>query len=88
MASVGLGEIAVLCDECRLVPEGQFGLVGYADPYVRYDLLRNMVHLVICRRIFAWYRWIMARLDDAVQPHSDTGYVRERRDTCSVGGES
>jgi len=41
--SVGLGEIAVLCDECRLVPEGQFGLVGYADPYVRYDLLRTMV---------------------------------------------
>jgi len=31
--SVGLGEIAVLCDECRLVPEGQFGLVGYADPW-------------------------------------------------------
>jgi hypothetical protein len=35
--SVGLGEIVVLCDECRLVPEGQFGLVGYADPCVRYD---------------------------------------------------
>jgi len=32
--SVGLGEIAVLCDGCRLVPEGQFGLVGYADPCV------------------------------------------------------
>ena len=43
MPAVGLGEIAVPCDECRLVPEGQFGLVGYADPYVRYDLLRTMV---------------------------------------------
>ena len=42
MPSVGLGEIAVLCDECRLVPEGQFGFVGYADPCVRYDLLRTM----------------------------------------------
>jgi hypothetical protein len=42
--SVGLGEIAVLFDECRLVPEGQLGLVGYTDPCVRYDLLRTMVH--------------------------------------------
>jgi len=42
--SVGLGEIAVLCDECRLFPEGQFGLVGYADPCVRCDLLRIMLH--------------------------------------------
>ena len=42
MPSVGLGEITVLCDECRLVPEGQFGLVGYADPCVRYDLLRTI----------------------------------------------
>ena len=48
MPSVGLGEIAVLCDECLLVPEGQFGLVGYADPCVRYDLLRNHGALVIC----------------------------------------
>jgi hypothetical protein len=40
--SVGLGEIAVLCDECRLVPEGQFVLVGYTDPRVRHDLLRTM----------------------------------------------
>ena len=44
MPSVDLGEIAVLCDECLLVPEGQFGLVGYADPCVRYDLLRTMGH--------------------------------------------
>ena len=44
MPSGGLGEIAVLCVECRLVPEGQFGLVGYADPCVRYDLLRTMGH--------------------------------------------
>ena len=42
MPSVGLGEIAVLCDECRLVSEGQFGLVGYANPCVGYDLLRTM----------------------------------------------
>jgi hypothetical protein len=42
--SVGLGEIAVLCDECRLVPEGKFGLMRYADPCVRYDLLRTMGH--------------------------------------------
>ena len=44
MPSGGLREIAVLCDECPLVPEGQFGLVGYADTCVRYDLLRTMVH--------------------------------------------
>ena len=31
MPSVGLGEIAVLRNECRLVPEGQFGLVGYIE---------------------------------------------------------
>jgi hypothetical protein len=42
--SVGLGEFAVLCDECRLVPVGQFGLVGYTDSCVRYDLLRTMGH--------------------------------------------
>jgi hypothetical protein len=42
--SVGLGEIVVLCDECRLVPVGQFGLMGYTDPCVRYDLLRTMGH--------------------------------------------
>jgi len=42
--SVGLGEITVLCDECRLVPEGQFGLAGYPDPCVMYDLLCTMGH--------------------------------------------
>jgi len=42
--SVGLGEIAVLFYECRLVPEGQLGLVGYANPCVRYDSLRTKVH--------------------------------------------
>ena len=42
--SVDLGETAVLCDECRLVPEGQFGLVGYVDSCVRYDLLRTVWH--------------------------------------------
>jgi hypothetical protein len=42
--SVGLGEIAVLCDECRSVPEGRFVLVGYTDPCVRYDLLRTVGH--------------------------------------------
>jgi hypothetical protein len=42
VTSVGLGEIAVLCDECRLVSVGQFGLVGYTDPSVKYDLLRTM----------------------------------------------
>jgi hypothetical protein len=42
--SVGLGEIAVLSDKCRSVPEGHFGLVGYTDPCVRYDLLRSMGH--------------------------------------------
>jgi hypothetical protein len=42
--SVGLGEIAVLCDECLLVPEGQFTLVGYTDPCVRCDLLRTVGH--------------------------------------------
>jgi len=42
--SVGLGEFAVLCDECQLVPEGQFELVGYADPCLKYDLLRTMGH--------------------------------------------
>jgi len=42
--SVGLGEIAVLFDECRLVPERPFGLVGYAYPCVRYDILRPMGH--------------------------------------------
>ena len=42
MPSVGLVEIAVLCDECLLVSEGQFRLVGYADPCVRYDLLRTI----------------------------------------------
>jgi hypothetical protein len=42
--SVGLGEIAALCDESRSVPEGQFGLAGYTDPCVRYDLLRTVGH--------------------------------------------
>jgi hypothetical protein len=42
--SVGLGEFAVLCDECWLVPEGQFVLVGYTVPCVRYDLLRTVGH--------------------------------------------
>jgi hypothetical protein len=42
--SVGLDEFAVLCYDCRLVPEGQFGLVGYTDPCVRYDLLRTVGH--------------------------------------------
>jgi hypothetical protein len=32
--------------------------------------------LVICRRIFAWYRWIITRLDDAAQPHSASPYVQ------------
>jgi hypothetical protein len=55
--SVGLGEIVVLCDGCRIVPEGRFVLVGYTDPCVRYDLLSTVGHwrfvtyhgaLVIC----------------------------------------
>jgi hypothetical protein len=42
--SVGLSEFVVLCDKCRLVSEGQFVLVGYTDPCVRYDLLRTVGH--------------------------------------------
>jgi hypothetical protein len=42
--SVGLCVFAMLCDECRLVPEGQFVLVVYTDPCERYDLLRTMGH--------------------------------------------
>jgi hypothetical protein len=42
--SVSLGEFVVLCDECWLVPEEQFVLVGYTDPCVTYDLLRAMGH--------------------------------------------
>ena len=31
--------------------------------------------LVICRRVFAWYRWITANLEAAVQPHMASPYV-------------
>ena len=47
MPSVGLGEIAVLCDECRLVPEGQFGLVGYADTLAVFPCLLAVWSLII-----------------------------------------
>jgi hypothetical protein len=36
--SVGLDEFAVPCDECRLVPERQFVLVGYTNLCVRYEV--------------------------------------------------
>ena len=76
MPSVGLGEIAVLCDECRLVPEGQFGTCGIRRSLCKVGFVTYHGALVICRRIFAWYRWIMARLDDAAQPHSASPYVQ------------
>jgi len=69
--SGGWGEIVVLYDEWRFVAEGPFGLAGYSDLCVRYDLLHTYHGaLVICRRVFfAWYLWILARLDDAAHTY-------------------
>ena len=38
----GWGEIVVLYDEWRFVAEELFGLAGYSDLCVRYDLLHTV----------------------------------------------